>query len=112
MRGEGDDFYAILEVAPDFEGAGGVEEFEAGEEEDAEVFWGLLGGEGGGEEEEGEEEAQGGEGKTGRKKGGRKKGRCFFGVRLWRLVGGGRGERGRLNIELQDECGGGGAFLE
>ena len=50
FRGEGDDFYAILEVAPDFEGAGGVEEFEAGEEEDAEVFWGVLGGEGGGEE--------------------------------------------------------------
>jgi hypothetical protein len=105
----------VSRVTPDFEGAGGVEEFEAGEEEDAEVFWGLLGGEGGGEEEEGEEEAQGGEGERGRlaeKRGAEKRGRCFFGVRLWRLVGGGRGERGHLNIELQYECGGGGAFLE
>jgi hypothetical protein len=40
----------VSRVTPDFEGAGGVEEFEAGEEEDAEVFWGVLGGEGGGEE--------------------------------------------------------------
>ncbi len=66
----------------------------------------------------------GAEGRWGdwQKEGGQKKGKVFFGVRLWRLVGvtarsrhslgGGRGERGRFNIELQDECGGGGAFLE
>jgi hypothetical protein len=85
----------VSRVTPDFEGAGGVEEFEAGEEEDAEVFWGLLGGEGGGEEE-GEEEAQGGEGERGRlaeRRGAEKREdvflECAFGD--WWVVAEGRG---------------------